>query len=76
MPANNDNLTKNGSQSSKYNASIIENQIENCVLSSAGIPATFKITDAKLYILIVTLSTKDNVKLARQLSDEFKRSVY
>ena len=76
MPENNDNLTKNGSQSSKYNASIIENQIENCVLSSAGIPTTFKITDAKLCVLIVTLSTKDNVKLARQLSDEFKRSVY
>lgn len=76
MPANNDNLTKNGSQSSKYNASTTENQIENCVLSSAGIPATFEITDAKLYVLIVTLSTKDNVKLARQLSDGFKRSAY
>ena len=37
--------------------------IENCVLSSAGESATFKITDTKLYAPIVTLSTEDNVKL-------------
>ena len=50
--------------------------IENCVLPSAGRSATFIITDAKLHIPIVTLSTKDNAKLAKQLSDGFKRSVY
>ena len=50
--------------------------IESCVLSSSGTPASFKITDTKLYIPIVTLSTKDNVKLGKQLSDGFKRSVY
>ena len=43
--------------------------IENCVLTSAGIGAdasatgadsvTFKITDAKLYVPIVTLSAED-----------------
>ena len=36
----------------------------------------FKMTDAKLHIPIVTLSTKDNVNLTKQLSDGFKRSVY
>ena len=34
-----------------------------------------QITDAKLYVLIVTLSTKDNVKLAKKLNDAFKRSI-
>ena len=29
---------------------------KECILSSAGTAATFKITDAKLYVPIVTLS--------------------
>ena len=36
----------------------------------------FKITNTKLFVPIVTLSTKDNVKLTRQLNDGFKRLVY
>ena len=32
--------------------------------------------DAKLHVPIVTLSTKGNVNLTKQLSDGFKRSVY
>ena len=42
----------------------------------AETPATFRIIDTKLYVGIVTLSTKDNVKLAKQLSDVFEHSVY
>ena len=38
--------------------------------------ATFKITSTKLYVPIVTLSTKDNVNLTEQLDETFKRSVY
>ena len=38
--------------------------------------ATFKITDAKLYIPIVTLKTEDNTKLSKLLSEGFKRSIY
>ena len=63
--------------------------IENCVLTSgeninntgavadAGTAATFKITDAKLYVPIVTLSTEDSVKLSKLLKDlkGFKMSV-
>ena len=49
--------------------------IENCVLTSAPV-ATFKITDAKLYVSIVTLSSEDNVKLSKILSEGFKRSIY
>ena len=52
------------------------NWIENCILSSDGDSAKFKIMDAKLHVLIVTLSTKDNVNLTKQISDGFKRSVY
>ena len=50
--------------------------IEDCILSSAGDSAKFKITDAKLHVPIVTLSTKDNVNLTKQLSNGFKRSFY
>ena len=38
--------------------------------------ATFKITDAKLYVPIVTLSAEDNVKLSKLLGEGFKRSIY
>ena len=35
----------------------------------------FKITEAKLYIPVVTLSTQDNIKLLQQLKSNFKRRV-
>ena len=38
--------------------------------------ATFKITDAKFYVPIVTLSAEDNAKLSKLLSEGFKRPVY
>ena len=60
--------------------------IENCVLTTAPIgadanatgadSATFKITDAKLYVPIVTLSAEDNVKLSKLLGKGFKRFIY
>ena len=37
---------------------------------------TFQITRTKLYVPVVTLSTKDNVNLTKQLNEGFKRSVY
>ena len=51
------------------------NCIEDCILSSDGDSAKFKITDAKLHVPIVTLSAKDNVNLTKKLSNGFKRSV-
>ena len=55
--------------------------IGNCVLTSAPIDAnanntgansaTFKITDAKLYVQIVTLSAEDNAKLSKLLDEGF-----
>ena len=38
--------------------------------------AIFEITDAKLYIPIVTLSAEDNAKLTKLLSKGFKRTIY
>ena len=44
-------------------------------MSSAG-NTKFAITDTKLHVPIVTLSTKDSANLAKQLNDGFERSVY
>ena len=46
-----------------------------CVISSnaaADQEITFSITDTKLYITVVTLSTQDNTKLLQQLKSGFK----
>ena len=47
-----------------------------CILSSDGDSAKFAITDAKLHVPIVTLSTKNSVNLAKQLNKGFTTSVY
>ena len=51
--------------------------IENCVLTTSANAnkATFKITDVKLYVPVVTLSTDDSAKLTK-LSEGFKIPVY
>ena len=38
--------------------------------------ATFKITDAKLYVPMVTLSAEDSTILSKLLGEGFKRSIY
>ena len=43
---------------------------------SAIADTIFKTANTKLYVPIVTLSSKDNVKLAKLLEEGFKRSVY
>ena len=45
-------------------------------LLTAATTATFKITDAKLYVPIVTLSIGGNSKLSKLLNEGFKRSIY
>ena len=52
------------------------NWIEEYISSTDGDSAKIKITNAQLYVPIVTLSTKDYVHLTKQLSDRFKRSIY
>ena len=48
---------------------------ERCLLTVAN-TASFKITDAKLYVPIVTLKTEDNAKLSQLLIKGFKRPIY
>ena len=46
------------------------------VNAAAGQVVSFMITDTKLYVPIVTLSTKDNINLTKQLNEGFKRTIY
>ena len=46
------------------------------IMSNIAEVTAFKITSTKLYVPIVTLSTKDNVSLTKQLNEGFKRPVY
>ena len=48
---------------------------ENCVISSATGKRKFAITDTKLYVPIVTLSTKDNAKILRQWNQVSKEQL-
>ena len=50
------------------------NWSKGCVMSTIA-DTTFKITDTKLYVPIVTLSSKNNVKLVKLLEEGFKRPV-
>ena len=49
----------------------------NCVISNAAAnqTTTFAITDTKLYVPVVTLSSDDNLKLLEQLKSGFKRII-
>ena len=46
-----------------------------CVISSETGETKFKITDTKLYVPVVTLSTQDNAILLQQLKSGFKRTI-
>ena len=48
---------------------------DNCVLSNDTKATIFVITDTKLYIPVVTLSTQANAKLLEQLKSGFKRTI-
>ena len=50
----------------------------NCVLIATAIQnqtATFEITDTKIYVPVVTLSTQENTKFFQQLKSGFKRVI-
>ena len=50
----------------------------NCVIVSTNVAhqnVTFEITDTKLYLPVVTLSTQNNSKLLQQLKSGFKRVI-
>ena len=48
---------------------------KNCVISNSTGEGKFAITETKLYVPVVTLSTQDNVKLLQQLKSGFKRKI-
>ena len=46
-----------------------------CVITNSTGAGRFAITDTKLYVPVVTLSTQDNSKLLQQLKSGFKRTI-
>ena len=46
-----------------------------CVITDSNGAGTFAITDTKLYVPVVTLSTQENTKFLRQLKSCFKRVI-
>ena len=47
----------------------------NCVICSTIRKTKFAITDTKLYVPVITLSTQDNAQLLQQLTSDFKRTI-
>ena len=48
---------------------------KNCVVTNSTGAGKFEITDIKLYVPVVTLSTQDNTKLLQQLKSGFKKTI-
>ena len=48
---------------------------KNCVITNSTGEGNFGITETKLYVPVVTLSTKDNEKLLQQLKLGFKKTI-
>ena len=46
-----------------------------CLITNSTCEGKFQITETKLYVLVVTLSTQDNAKLFQQLKCGFKRTI-
>ena len=46
-----------------------------CVITNSTGAGRFSVTDSKLYVPVVTLSTQDNAKLHQQLKSGFKRAI-
>ena len=46
-----------------------------CVITVSNSVGTFAITDTKLYVPVVTLSTQENTKFLQQLKSGFKRII-
>ena len=46
-----------------------------CVITNSTGAGTFEVTDTKVYVSVVTLSTKENAELLQQLKSGFKRVI-
>ena len=47
----------------------------NCVIPEGNRQTNFAMTDTKLYVPVVTLSTQDNSKLLQQLKSGFETTI-
>ena len=54
---------------------IILTRSSDCVITNYTGAGKFVITEIKLYVPVVTLSTQDNAKLFQQLKSGFKRTI-
>ena len=48
---------------------------KDCVIANSTGEEKFQITETKLYVPVVTLSTQDDVKLLQQLKSGFERTI-
>ena len=48
---------------------------KDCIITDSTVKEKFAITETKLYVPVVTLSTKDNEKLLQQLKSGFKKTI-
>ena len=48
---------------------------KDCVMTKSTEEGKCKITVPKLYVPVITLSTKDNAKVFQQLKSDFKRTI-
>ena len=56
-------------------ANLILTWSSTCVITDSTGAGTFEITDKKLYVPVVILSTQENTKLLQQLKSGFKRVI-
>ena len=52
------------------------NWSKDCVMPNVVVVREFKVTNTKSYVRIVTLWSKDNVKLVKLLEERFNRLAY
>ena len=58
-----------------YKINLILRWSSTCLITNSTGARTFAILDKKLYVPVVTLSTRDNAKLLQQLKSVLKRTI-
>ena len=58
-----------------YEVNLLLNWPKDCVITNSTVEWKFTVTEIKLYVPVVTLSTQGNAKLLQQLKSGFKRTI-
>ena len=58
-----------------FEVNLILTWSKDCVIANSTGAEKFEITDSRLYVPVVILSTQDNAKLLQQLNSGFKRAI-